>query len=207
MSDAASLRPFDYPAFIEGLKQLRDQVDTFEEEDRDHGAPVFVRWLDSLKYLLDKVDRLGFRHVICRVQERQFTAPDRSEFKTPKIRRIYFDRGLSDTLVEIDRILWEYKNFGEPLRSQEPLHTATGAPGSAASTGTEEKSAGVQEKYSYGWWRDHFPLPLLLSVLVVIAGAFGLGLTMGGTKGGRMILEYFQPDSAASAASTAVQKR
>jgi hypothetical protein len=172
MSTAA--KPFDYAAFIEELRVLRDSFSDQSLIHRTYDADEFKLWRHQLSDLIDRIEARGY-DINCHIRGRQFRVFSYSPI-TQREQQAVFDRALADTMIELGTIINNFERYGDPGAA-----TPTSAPIPTPSQDFETKQPlEWRKEATLSWYFKHTPAATLWTIGAVVSslivGAFFLGI-------------------------------
>lgn len=211
---APSPRQFDYEAFIDELKPLIEQTESFGTADRRQDSEVFRAWRHRVSSLTTRISRT---HVDSdtNLEHRQFLVLSFGSVSANEQLKA-FNRDLTDTLVELNHIVEQHTKFGEPkLRPGADRKAESRATGSALRAAPSEAQLDkpavpewpAKEKLTLHWLFKHMPASAWVWLTLFVGGAFTLGVTVGGWPGMQKRFEpSAEPMKAAAAPARAASK-
>jgi hypothetical protein len=146
-----AVRPFDYEAFIEELRELLRGAQDFDPKDKNSQSEVFRVWRTCLRDALERVRRLGYK-INCPIEMRLF-GEHTSYWSSQDGINVDFSRDLTDTLTEISLLITNFKKYGDPTEHVKPrkLITVVDAPPPPA-------PLSLPDKISVKWMLEHVPV-------------------------------------------------
>lgn len=192
-------RPFDYAAFIDELRQLLKEAETFPAKARRHDSPEFRAWRHRVADRLLEVKRLRYS-VNTDISGRQFRPLYNANERERSER---FDGDLSDTINELALVVRNFDTYGDPHGNRTMPTDASSSELSAARAEIErlaregaelrdqlhvaneelrkaKETLSPPDKVTLKWLWEHMSWAGW-SVLAGVVGAFfAAGLTVGG---------------------------
>jgi len=152
---------FNYKHFIDEITASLNQVKTFLPKDWD--SDEFRKWRHKLLDSIYRIERQGYS-INCNLSTRQFHIFGYGGYSKSEQDNL-FKKHIADTVSELELIIEQYKNYGEPLNKKLPSIND-----SAKALGKE-----MPEKITLRWLIDHMPIQGWIAFISFLIGAFGIG--------------------------------
>lgn len=152
---------FNYINFINEIAVSITEAKNLSPKDWDTEA--FRKWRHKLLDSICRIEEQGYK-VNCNLSVRRFRVFGygiTSKFEQDNI----FNKDLADTINELELIIEQYKNYGDPSLNKSDSQKNT----------AEIKAIEVTEKITMRWLFDHMPIKGWVAIIGLLAGTFVLG--------------------------------
>lgn len=211
-------REFDYAAFVDELKPLVAEAESFDIADKAHDSAVFRAWRHRVEALIIRISRTHM-DVDCDLNQRAFRVMAYGSVGRGDSLRA-FERDLRDTLIELHHIIDWHAKYGEPKMRPGAIKTAKRVaeavpatpPKPAAMPAPEDPPKPAKptepewpskEKLTLHWLFKHMPASAWGWLVLFVAGAFGAGVTVGNWPSVQKRFETWANEPAKAAAPAA----
>jgi hypothetical protein len=163
-----------YRGFIGELKPLVAEARGLSDAERFHEDPRFRKWRNSVTQLLAQIDAQNYQ-IKCQIKRRQFGA---YYTENPAAMSAAYEMELQDTINELEFIIGNFENHGEPPK------------------GTLPKDGAQLEwpaKITLAWLFRHAPWGVWTGLVALLVAAFLLGTQIGQSKLYRQFVDALQP--------------
>lgn len=194
---------WSYAAYIAALKPLIKEAKAFTVDQRDYESASFRKWRHTVSSLCTRIDR---SHVdsTCGIDHRLFRLNGYGTRNYQQEKLEAFDRDLRDTLFELDHIVEQYVQFGEPAMKNtaaakamkpapqlDPIPAMGAGPVAISEAGKPAPPEWPKaEKLSVKWIWENIPLSILVSLGAFCLATFAAGIAVGSWP---VVLKWLEP--------------
>jgi len=168
-------KPFDYAAFVDELRVLRDSYADPPPNHRNAESLAFKQWRHQLSDLIGRIEAKGY-HINCRVNERRFR--ETASWSQPaRDRKSAFDTAHAETMIELDAIISNFQKYGDPKEPpQVPLLASLHADPAPRERLEWNKEA------TFSWYLQNTPVGTIWAFMGIVAtlmyGSYRVGVTV-----------------------------
>ena len=153
----------EYADFIKALRELRAGADPLFDLPQTHWEPAFREWRHRVTALIYAIEDCGYR-IDCGISSRNFDIAT-DEFVTVAERIAGYKLDLQDTVNEIDSIVVDFEQHGDPRGNMKP-----------APPSRKDKKLESPKEITLSWLLKHAPAGLWLKFLGALVAAFLVGI-------------------------------
>lgn len=165
-----------YRSFIAELGPLVEEARALHNAKYLHKDPAFRKWRTNVTRLLDQIVQQDYL-ITCEIKRRSFG----NYVGTYDNLKASFQQEIGDTINELEFIIDNYKNHGEPPIGGAPKQTA---------------QLEWPNKITLDWLFKHAPWRFWMGFVVILATAFVLGTQVAQTKLYQQVVDALQPAQA-----------
>jgi hypothetical protein len=169
-------KPFDYAAFIEELRVLRDSYADPPSNHRTYDSLEFKQWRHRLSDLIDRIEAKGYE-INCGIGHRQFRVMSYASISSREQQAV-FSKAHAETMIELNTIISNFEKYGDPnLTPAVPALTPSHPPES-----TTVKPLEWNKEATLSWYVKNTPVATLWGFVAVVffmlVGAYGVGVAV-----------------------------
>jgi hypothetical protein len=185
-------KPFNYAAFIEELRILRDSFAEPPENHQTNESIVFKQWRHQVIDLIQRIRSQGYS-INCSIELRRFRIT--YGYGQPSIHqhKEFFNKAHSETMIEINTIIDNYEKYGAP---RNPLLASALSQTALNSSGSDQQRR--KEKWDadspLSWYWQNIPARIMVRVGIFFCTVIGTAFCAG------VIFNVLWPNSLLSAA-------
>ncbi|MEW4339704.1 hypothetical protein [Chromobacterium vaccinii] len=194
---------YDYPAFIQELRELDAEVPVLMAKPGLHKDADFQRWRHALVDAVQRIEGQDY-DIHCAVEQRGFGRHMGYGPSSPREQQHYYQTDLGQTQIELRQLIGNFEKYGDPRPRQD----------AAAAVAAEEVARPARleppARLTAKWIWEHMPGPWWVWTGGILASTFMLGIGVGHSKlyadlttpAGPVLVQHdkrVQPNSSASA--------
>ena len=167
-------KPFDYAAFVNELRILRDSYANPPSNHRTCDSGEFKQWRHQVSDLIGRIELMGY-NINCRINSRQFRVIAYAVTSTRE-QQAAFDKAHADTMIELNTIISNFEKYGDPHgTSRTPVQT----PSPSYSAPIQTPPLEWTKDATLMWYLKNTPLRTLWTFGTIFVAAMGAAFWTG----------------------------